>query len=203
MANVALIGASGNAGSRILKELSDRGHQVTGIARNSDKVASLPNVTAVSVDLFDREALAEALKGHDAVISAVHFIASNAALLVDAVRAAGVARYLVVGGAGSLDVEPGKRLLDQPGFPDAYRAEAAAGYAFLEYLKQIKDLDWSFLSPSMMFIPGERTGKFRLGTDLLLSSDAGSSISFEDFAVALIDELEQPKHVRQRFTVGY
>lgn len=203
MAKIALIGASGNAGSRILKELSDRGHQVTGIARNPDKVTALPNVTAVAADLFDSDRLAEVLKGHDAVISSVHFVASNAALLVDAVRKAGVRRYLVVGGAGSLEVEPGKRLLDQPGFPDEYRPEAAAGYAFLEYLKQVEDLEWSFLSPSMMFVPGARTGKFRLGKDSLLTSDAGSSISFEDFAVALADEVEQPQHSRQRFTVGY
>lgn len=203
MAKVALVGASGNVGSRILNELSDRGHQVTAIARHPENIAKLPNVTAIRADLFDGAGLAEVLKGHDAIISAVHFLASNAPILVDAVRAAGVSRYLVVGGAGSLEVAPGQRLLDAPGFPDAYRPEAAAGYAFLEYLRQVEDLEWTFLSPSAMFVPGRRTGIFRLGTDSLLSTDAGSSISFEDYAIALVDELEQPRHIRQRFTVGY
>lgn len=203
MAKVALIGASGNAGSRILKELSDRGHQVTAIARHPEKVPALPHVTAKRGDVFDKEGLAALLAGHDVVISAVHFVASNAALLVDAVRAAGVKRYLVVGGAGSLEVAPGKRLLDDPNFPAEYRPEAAAGYAFLEYLKPISDLDWTFLSPSAMFVPGQRTGTFRLGKDTLLANDQGSSISFEDFAVALVDEVETPQHIRERFTVGY
>ncbi|WP_226575532.1 NAD(P)-dependent oxidoreductase [Acuticoccus sediminis] len=203
MANVALIGASGQAGSRILKELSDRGHRVTAIARDPAKIAALQGVTAVKGDVFEKDALAGLLKGHDAVISAVHFTASDPDLLIGAVRAAGVARYLVVGGAGSLEVAPGQRLIDQPDFPAAYKAEAAAGATFLDLLKGVDDLDWTFLSPSAMFVPGERTGSFRLGSDALLVGEGGSSISFEDYAIALVDELERPAHVRQRFTVGY
>ena len=203
MAKVALIGASGNAGSRILKELSDRGHQVTGIARNPDKIPTLPGVTAVKGDVLDKDGLAALLRGHDAVVSAVHFTASDPQKLIDAVRFAGVKRYVVVGGAGSLEVAPGQRLIDQPDFPAAYKAEASGGLAFLNLLKMVTDLDWTFLSPSALFAPGKRTGKFRLGTEQLLTSEAGSSISFEDYAIALVDEIERPAHVRQRFTVGY
>lgn len=203
MANVALIGASGNAGSRILKELSDRGHAVTAIARHPDRIATLPGVTARPGDANDRAGLADTLRGHDAVISAVHFAASDADTLVGAVRDAGVTRYLVVGGAGSLEIAPGQRLIDQPEFPAEYREEASAGVVFLERLETVDDLDWTFLSPSALFVPGERTGTFRLGKDTLLSNEHGSSISFEDYAIALVDELERPAHVRQRFTVGY
>lgn len=203
MAHIALIGASGQAGSRILKELSDRGHRVTAIARHPEKIAALPGVTAVKADVFDSAGLAAILKGHDAVVSSVHFTASDPAKLLDAVRAAGVKRYLVVGGAGSLEVAPGQRLIDQPDFPDAYRAEAAGGAAFLDLLRQEKELDWTFLSPSAEFFAGERTGKFRLGKDALLANEDGSRISFEDYAIALADEIEKPAHSRQRFTVGY
>ncbi|MCZ4073746.1 NAD(P)-dependent oxidoreductase [Agrobacterium sp. LMR679] len=203
MAKIALIGASGNAGSRILKELSDRGHQVTAIARNPEKIASLPNVVAKKGDVFDQAGLSELLKGHDAVISSVHFTASDPATLIEAVRASGVQRYLVVGGAGSLEIAPGQRVVDLPDFPAAYKAEATKGAEFLDILKQEKQLDWTFLSPSAEFVPGERTGKFRIGKDNLLSNDKGSRISFEDYAIALVDEIEKPQHSRQRFTVGY
>jgi uncharacterized protein len=127
MAHVALIGASGRAGSAILKELSDRGHKVTGIARNPEKIATLPNVSAKKSDANDGSGLATLLKGHDAVISAVHFSASDAKTLIEAVRASGAKRYLVVGGAGSLEVAPGKRLVDQPDFPAAYKPGGAQG----------------------------------------------------------------------------
>jgi len=200
---IALIGASGNAGSRILAELSRRGHSVTAIARNPDRVAKLPGVTAAKGDVYDVKSLAAALKGHDAVISSVHFIASDPAKLIEAVEASGVKRYLVVGGAGSLEVAPGVKLIDTPEFPAAYKAEAAAGGVFLDLLKQEKRLDWTFLSPAAMFVAGERTGKFRLGKDQLLANEKGSSISFEDYAIALADEIEKPAHSRQRFTVGY
>lgn len=203
MAKIALIGASGNAGSRILKELSDRGHQVTAIARNPEKIAALPNVVAKKGDVFDQAALSELLKGHDAVISSVHFTASDPATLIEAVRASGVQRYLVVGGAGSLEIAPGQRVVDLPDFPAAYKAEATKGAEFLDKLKQEKQLDWTFLSPSAEFVPGERIGKFRIGKDNLLSNDQGSRISFEDYAIALVDEIEKPQHSRQRFTVGY
>lgn len=202
MAKVALIGASGNAGSRILAELLARGHEVTAIARHPEKIAPRTGVTAVAGDVLD-PALAEVLRGHDAVISTVPFIDSNPKRLVAAVRAAGVARYLVVGGAGSLQVAPGQLLILQPDFLPEWRPEAAAGFAFLEYLRQVADLDWTYLSPAAWFHPGERTGTFRLGKDELIANDNGSAISFEDYAVALVDEVETPRHIRARFSVGY
>lgn len=203
MAKIALIGASGNAGSRILRELSDRGHQVTAIARNPEKIATLPGVTAVKGDVSDKDGLAAILRGHDVVISSVRFSASDANTLIGSVQASGVRRYIVVGGAASLELAPGKRLFDQPDFPAAYKAEAGKGIDFLNTLKTLDDLDWTFLSPSAAFVAGERTAKFRLGTDTLLTNDKGSSISFEDYAIALADEVENPRHVRARFTVGY
>lgn len=203
MGRIALIGASGNAGSRILKELSDRGHQVTAIARTPEKIAALPGVTAVQGDLSDAAGLAAHLEGHDAIVSSVKFLDTNFGLLLQAVRASGVKRYLVVGGAGSLEIAPGKRLVDQPDFPAQYKDEALKGAAFLDLLNTVDDLDWTFLSPSALFVPGERTGRFRLGKDQLLAAENGSSISFEDYAVAMVDEIEKPQHLHRRFTVGY
>tara|TARA_R110002012_G_scaffold9835_2_gene45664 strand:- start:2992 stop:3603 length:612 start_codon:yes stop_codon:yes gene_type:complete len=203
MANIALVGASGNAGARILQELADRGHKVTAIARHPEKISELPGSCAVKGDAHDPVALAEVLKGHDAVISAVPFSTSDPDKLIGAVQHAGVKRYLVVGGAGSLLVAPGERVIDQPDFPEEYKPEASKGGVFLEKLQQANDLEWSFLSPSAEFEPGERTGVFRLGKDELLVSDQGSRISFEDYAIALVDELEKPQHIRERFTVGY
>jgi putative NADH-flavin reductase len=200
---VALIGASGQAGSRLLAELARRGHQVTAIARNPEKIAVMPGVAAKRGDVHDKSGVAALLKGHDAVISSVHFTASDANTLIEAVRASGVKRYFVVGGAGSLEVAPGRKLVDTPEFPAIYKAEATKGAEFLDLLRTVADLDWTFLSPSAMFIAGERTGKFRLGTDQLLTNEKGSSISFEDYAIAAVDELEKPAHIRQRFTVGY
>lgn len=200
---IALIGASGQIGSRVLRELSDRGHSVTAIARDPSRIAALPGVSAKSGDVYDIDGLAALLADHDAVISSVHFVASDPRLLIDAVRRSGVPRYLVVGGAGSLEVAPGVPLVSTPDFPAAYRDEALAGAAFLDLLRQEPDLDWTFLSPSAMFVPGERTGQFRLGKDQLLSNENGSSISFEDYAMAMVDEIERPAHRRQRFTVGY
>ncbi|MEP9376807.1 NAD(P)-dependent oxidoreductase [Aquabacter sp. CN5-332] len=201
---IALVGASGAVGSRVLKELSARGHQVTAIARDPSRIAAAPGVTAVAGDAGTVEGLSPLLKGHDAVVTAIHFTASDAGTLIAAVKASGVPRYLVVGGAGSLEVSPGVALYDAPGFPAVYLAEAKAGGAFLGLLKAEPALDWTFLSPSAEFVPGERTGQFRLGGDQLLTSASGRSfISFEDFAVALVDEIEQPRHSRTRFTVGY
>ena len=203
MSHIALIGASGSAGSRILRELTDRGHRVTAIARHPERIAELPGVTAIKGDAQDLQGLTSALRGHDAVVSAVNFTSSEPRTLIEAVRASGVKRYLVVGGAGSLEVAPGQRVIDLPDFPEAYKAEASGGAAFLEQLGQETELEWTFLSPSAEFVPGERTGQFRLGKDALLSNAQGSRISFEDYAVALVDEIEHPAHVRQRFTVGY
>ncbi len=200
---IALIGASGEAGSRVLKELSDRGHSVTAISRNPGKIADLSGVTPVAANLADSADLRETLTGHDIVISSVHFLQTDLAKLIADVKAVGPKRYLVVGGAGSLEVGHGVKLVDTPDFPAIYRDEATAGGVFLDLLRAEPDLDWTFLSPSAMFVPGERTGKFRLGTDQLLTNDEVSSISFEDFAIAMVDEIETPAHRRQRFTVGY
>jgi len=201
---VALIGASGNVGSRILNELLIRGHTVTGIVRHPEELPDRDGLTAKRGDINDESGLAPLVAGHDAVISAVKFQSMNARSFIDAIKTAGVKRLLVVGGAGSLEVAPGVQLVDTPNFPEAYKTEALAGRDFLNILHGERELDWTFLSPSALFVPGERTGKFRLGTDRLLTGANGESrISFEDYAIALTDELEMPRHSRQRFTVGY
>ena len=201
---IALIGATGFIGSRLLAELTSRGHQVTAIVRNPGKVPQGAGVTALKGDVYDRDGLAALLAGHDAVISAVHYTASDPATLLAAVKQSGVKRYLVVGGAGSLEVAPGVKLFDTKEFPAIYLDEARKGGAYLDLLKGEPGLDWTFLSPSALIEPGERTGKFRLGKDQLLVDGKGQSrISAEDYAVALVDELEKPAHSRQRFTVGY
>jgi putative NADH-flavin reductase len=201
---IAVAGASGRAGSRITTELARRGHTVTAIARNPEKIAVQPNVTPTKGDVLDQAGLAALWAGHDVAISSVHFLASDAAKLIGAAKASKVGRYLVVGGAGSLEVAPGVRLVTVPDFPAEYRAEAEQGGAFLDLLGAEKELNWTFLSPSALFVDGERTGKFRLGTDQLLTAADGKSwISFEDFAVALADEIERPAYIRRRFTVGY
>lgn len=201
---IAVIGASGNAGSRITAELARRGHAVTAIARNPERIAAQANVTPTKGDLYDQPALTGLLAGHDVAISSVHFLASDPLKLIGAARDSKVGRYLVVGGAGSLEVAPGVRLVTTPGFPVAYKAEAEKGAAFLDLLRAEKELNWTFLSPSALFTAGERTGRFRLGTDQLLTAADGKSwISYEDFALALADEIERPAHIRRRFTVGY
>ena len=201
---IAVVGASGNAGSRIVTELASRGHTVTAIARNPEKIKAEPNVTARQGDVQDQGGLAALFAGHDAAVSSVHFLDSDPVRLIGAARESKVGRYLVVGGAGSLEVAPGVRLVTTPNFPVVYKAEAEKGGAFLDLLRQEKELNWTFLSPSALFTAGERTAKFRLGTDqLLTASDGKSWISFEDFAVALADEIERPAHIRRRFTVGY
>ena len=201
---IAVAGASGRAGSEITKELSRRGHAVTAIARNPEKIAALPNVTPTRGDVLDQAGLAKLWVGHDVAVSSVHFLASDALNLIGAAKDAKVGRYLVVGGAGSLEVAPGVKLVTTPNFPAQYKAEAEAGSAFLDLLRQEKHLNWTFISPSALFIEGERTGKFRLGTDQLLADANGKSwISFADYAIALADEIERPAHLRQRFTVGY
>lgn len=205
MSKIAILGITGRAGSRIANELLQRGHTVTGIARKIEGAETRPGLTLKSADSTSVDALVPVLRGHDAVISATRFAGgADAATLVAAARQAGVPRLLVVGGAGSLEVAPGKALLDTPEFPDAYKPEAQAGSVMLKALRAEKELDWTFLSPSALFAPGERTGKFRVGGDSLLSDTNGKSwISMEDYAIALADEVEAPKHSRQRFTVGY
>ena len=201
---IAVAGASGRAGSEITKELSRRGHTGTAIARNPEKIADLPNVTPTKGDVLDEAGLAKLWAGHDVAISSVHFLASDPKKLIGAAKASGVGRYLIVGGAGSLEVAPGVKLVTTPGFPAQYRAEAEAGSVFLDLLRQEKELNWTFISPSALFVEGERTGKFRLGTDQLLTAADGKSwITFADYAIALADEIERLSHLRQRFTVGY
>jgi putative NADH-flavin reductase len=158
----------------------------------------------VAGDVQDPVGLAKVISGHDAVVHFVRFVNSDPARVISAIRKAGVARLLVVGGAGSLEVAPGVELIDTPGFPAEYKAEAQAGREFLNALRQEDELNWTYLSPSAIFAPGERTGKFRLGKDQLLTgADGQSRISIEDFAIALTDEIERPRHIRRRFTVGY
>lgn len=202
---VALIGASGNVGSRILAELVSRGHSVTGIGRNPDTIRTGPGVTAAKGDVNDPAALAKVLAGHDAIISATPFRNTDPDTLIGAVRASGVRRYIIVGGAASLMNAEGQRLLDTPAlarFRDS--PEPAGGALFLEAIRKVDDLDWTFFSPAVNFAPGERTGTFRLGGDTVVSDAEGQSrVSMEDYAIALVDELETPRHIRQRFTIGY
>lgn len=204
MSKIAIIGATGRAGSQLLEEALRRGHSVIAIARHTDTLAARPGVTVKQVDALDAAALQQAVSGSDVVISAAHFATLPAASVIDPVKKAGVKRLLVVGGAGSLLLPGGGRVIDSEGFPAEYKAEASAGAAFLDVLREEKTLDWSFLSPSAEFVEDKRTGTFRLGQDdLLVSSEGRSWISFADFAIALIDEVETPKHSRQRFTIGY
>jgi len=201
---IALIGITGRVGSRVADELLKRGHEVTGIARNPAEVNEQPGLTVRQGDATDPEGLTPILAGHDAVISATRFVSTDAKPLLAAVKNAGVPRLLVVGGAGSLLVAPGKMLIDTPEFPYAYKPEARAGVVFLDALRQEKVLNWTFLSPSAMFEPGERTATFRVGDDHLLADEEGKSwISMEDYAIALADEVETPRHSRRRYTVGY
>lgn len=201
---IALVGASGNVGTRLISELTRRGHHVTAIARHPEKLQGQAAVRPVSGDVQNESALAAVLAGHDVVIHSVKFLSTNASKIIAATKAAKVPRLLVVGGAGSLEVSPRLTLVNTPDFPAEYKPETLAGVEFLNVLRGERELDWTFLSPSYFFAPGERTGKFRLGKDeLLVAADGQSRMSTEDFAIALVDELEQPKHSRQRFTVGY
>jgi len=144
------------------------------------------------------------LAGHDVAIMAVKFATTDVEKLLKAVKASRVPRLVVVGGAGSLEVAPGVALVDTPNFPAEYKSEALAARAFLQVLRREADLNWTYLSPSAFFCPGPRTGKFRVGGDQLLVDASGQShVSMEDYAIALVDELEKPRHLRQRFTVGY
>ena len=201
---VSLIGATGNAGSRILAELARRGHHVTAIVRHPDKVPQLDGVIAQNGDANRIDDLASMLRGHDVVVSSLHFLDGQADKLIGAVRQARVPRYVVVGGAGSLVNGNGVKLIDAGGVPEPYQAESRAGCDFLDLLRQTTDVDWTFVSPSAQFVAGERTGVFRIGADTALRDANGRSwISYEDYAVALVHEIEQPRHSRSRFTVGY
>ena len=212
---IAIIGASGNIGSRITQEALTRGHNVTAIARNPE------NVTEESVSLTIKEGdvqhiagMAALLKGHDAVVVSYspgwepdtdfgkHVEVARKVL--QAAKEAGVKRVLNVGGAGSLYAEPGVQLVDTPEFPDAWRGGAAAQRDSLKVYEEEKELDWTFVSPAIVIEPGERTGKFRYNTTSPVFNERGESrISQQDFAVAVLNELEEPQYIRQQFTVGY
>lgn len=204
---IALIGITGNVGKRIAVEALRRNHSVTGIARDVNNAESQAGLTLHKGDAENPKALAPLLANRDLVISSTPFTSTEPRKLIEAVRLSGVRRYLVVGGAGSLEAKNGTLLLDTPHFkelPAWIQTEATRGKAFLDVLRSVTDIDWTMLSPSALFVEGERTGRFRLGgNELLTAADGKSWITYEDFSIALLDEVEQPKHIRERFTVGY
>ena len=204
---IALIGATGYVGTRLLTEALDRSHQVTAIVGDTARLPDHDNLTGVIADATDVETLGRVAAGHDAVISAYNparDVTGHATqAITDGVKRAVVARFLVVGGAGSLKLPNGERVVDQPDFPAEWKAGALATTAFLDQLRGETELDWVFLSPPAMLMPGERTGRYRTGRDELLTDAAGESrISLEDYAVAMLDEAERPAHHRERFTVA-
>ncbi|MBC2779120.1 NAD(P)-dependent oxidoreductase [Parasphingopyxis marina] len=201
---IALIGATGNVGQRVIDEALSRGHEVTALARSADKLDPREGLKPLAFDLTEEESAPAAIAGHDCAVLSVRFNGLDFEQVLRVIRNSGVPRVLIVGGAASLEAEPGKQLIDQPGFPDEIKTEAEPARQALNRLYEVKDIDWTFLSPSVFFGPGERTGKFRLGKDALLTAEDGKShISYEDYAVALLDEIEKPQHSRERFTVGY
>ena len=214
---IVVIGATGNIGRRVVKEALGRGHEITGVVRDPAAVeAPDPRVRLVKGDATRADDVARVTRGADAVVSAISprpnprglpapSLAANARALITGLRAAGVKRVLYVGGASSLEVAPGKALADQPDFPEAYKAEAHEGREALAVWRNEADgLDWTFLSPAAEIAPGERTGNYRTTGDQLLVDAAGKSfISFEDYAVAVLDELERPIHIGWRFGVAY
>ena len=200
---IVVLGASGRAGSEITREAAARGHAVTAVARKPDAIPTADGVTPVAGDASDAAALAPLLKGADAVISALHHDIT-ADTLLKALKTAGVSRLLVTGGAGSLEVAPGVRLIDTPAFPEAFKPYALPGLAFLDDLRGETEVDWTFFSPAALIEEGPRLGAFRTGTDQLITDAAGDSkISFADYAIAMVDELEQHRHSRARFTAAY
>lgn len=210
---IAVIGAGGTIGQRIVREALSRGHTVTAVVRDPARYQEAnPQVPAARADARDADEVAAAVAGHDVVVSAfgpnhqngdVQDYVRVAEALIDAVGRSPGQRLLIVGGAGSLEVAPGVALYDTPQFPAAWRPLAQAHGAGLA-LYRASDIDWTFLSPAIMIEPGERTGAYRVGGDQVLTDASGqSTISTEDYAVALVDEIERPQHIRQRFTVAY
>jgi len=200
---VAVLGASGRAGSEITRELAARGHTVTAIARKPEAIPAATGVTPVAGDASNAADLATLIEGSDAVISALHH-AITADILLNALKSAGVPRLLVTGGAGSLEVAPGVRLIDTPEFPEEFKPYALPGIAFLDDLRNETQIDWTFFSPAAFIEEGPRLGVFRTGGDRLITDGKGESrISFADYAIAMVDELEQHNHSRARFTAAY
>ncbi|SDQ16135.1 hypothetical protein SAMN05421664_0808 [Chryseobacterium soldanellicola] len=216
MKKVAVIGATGFVGTQVVKELTNRGYEVEAIVRDASKVQKNEKVTAKSVDVNNVEDLAESLKGNDAVISAFNAGWTNPDLYNDflngsqniekAVENSGVKRFITVGGAGSLFID-GNQLVDSPDFPAEYKAGATAARDYLNKIKENKTLDWTFFSPAIEMHQGTagiRTGKYRTALENPVFDENGRSIlSVEDVAVALVDELEQNNHIRERFTAAY
>jgi len=208
--HIALYGATGNSGSRILTELLSRGHKVTAIARDPAKLPAQPGLTVVRGDVSSAEAIAVKIKGTDAVVNAYAPPADDTDQLlpvteyfIEAVKKAGVPRLLIVGGAGSLEVAPGVTVIESGHLPAPWMPIAVSHAKALKLLEK-SDINWTYFSPAGFFVPGERTGKFRLGTNQLIANEQGDSrISLEDYAIALVDELESPKNERARFTIGY
>lgn len=214
MKKVALIGATGFVGSQILKELLSRGYEVTAIARSADKIdAKSDKLKAVSVNVNDTKEMTKALKGCNVVISAFNAGWSNPNIYNDfikgskaieeAIKEVGIDRYLIIGGAGSLFID-GKQVVDGDDFPSEIKPGATAARDYFNIVKNESYLDWTFISPSLDLFPGERTGKYRTELDQpVFDKDGNSSISVQDFAVAIVDELENHKFSQQRFTAGY
>ncbi|MFD1257614.1 NAD(P)-dependent oxidoreductase [Mucilaginibacter terrae] len=215
MMKLAIIGATGFVGPKVVEEALNRGYEVTAFARKPEKL-DIENERLIkqSVDVCDTEILATLLVGHDAVISTFNAGWTNPNLYNDflkgcksiqaATKQAGIKRYITVGGAGSLEIKPDVQLVDTPDFPAAYKPGATAARDYLNELRMENELDWTFLSPAINLHPGQRTGIFRLGTNQPVFNEAGENdISVEDLVVALIDELEKGQFIKQRFTLGY
>ncbi len=208
---LVIFGGGGRIGQRVVQEALSRGHEVTAVLHASPRLEmEHPGLRCVTADVTSADAVADAATGHDAAVSAVGpgrggdvgVIVAAAGALVAGLGVSGPKRLIVVGGAGTLEIRPGVQRLDTPEFPDAYRP---SGYAQREALAlyRASDLDWSYLSPPMVIEPGERTGRYRVGGDqVVLDARGRSRISMEDYAVALLDELERPRHIRARFTVA-
>ena len=216
MKSVVLIGASGFVGNAILNELLSRGHKVTAVVRNPEKInVSNSNLEIVKTDVSDTNVMVEICKGKEAIISAYNpgwanpdiyeETLRNYPLILEAAKRSGVKRLLCVGGAGTLFCAPGLRVVDSGAIPDAIMGGVKSlGEFYLNTLMNEKAIDWIFFSPAGTLEPGKRTGKFRLGKDDLIIDENGiSHISVEDYAVAMVDELENPKHHYERFTIGY
>ncbi|SDV50758.1 NAD(P)-dependent oxidoreductase [Chitinasiproducens palmae] len=205
---IVLIGASGYVGSAVLSEALDRGHDVTAIARRPPEARADARLMHLAMDIVDTAALSAAMAGHQVAISAFNPAqdedGARTRSIIDAAKRAKVSRLLVVGGAGSLYTASGALVIDAPDFPSEWRASAHRTAAFLDRLRGETALDWAFLSPAALLVPGERSGRYRIGKDTLLTDVNGESrISVQDYAVAMLDEVERPSHHRERFTVAY
>lgn len=212
---IAIIGASGFVGSELLKEALLRGHTVTAIVRRPEKIkVTDPKLTVKQGNVQDPNATAQLVASHDAVLSAFNADWTSPNLYEDflkgskaiekGIQQSDVKRLLVIGGAGSLEASPGVQLVDTPQFPADWKAGATAARDYLNILRQNTTLNWTFLSPAINLIPGERTGIFRLGTEQpVFNEKAESTISAADLAIATLDEIEQPQFIRKRFTMGY